>query len=161
MGPADAFWALVSLFIFIGIVVYYGVPGMIVRALDGRADRISKELDEARQLREEAQALLAEYQRKRREAEEEAEQIVADAKAEAERMTEDANAKLEEMIERRTKSAEDKISQAEHQAVAEVRARAADLAIAASERVLMQKVKGSVADEILAKSMDDLKGRLN
>ena len=59
MGPADAFWALVSLFIFIGIVIYYGVPGMIVRALDGRADRIGKELDEARQLREEAQALLA------------------------------------------------------------------------------------------------------
>jgi len=161
MGTADAFWALVSLIIFIGIVIYYGVPGMVVRALDGRADRISKELDEARQLREEAQALLAEYQRKRREAEEEAEQIVADAKAEAERMTEEANAKLEDMIERRTKSAEDKIAQAEHQAVAEVRARAADLAIAASERVLMQKVKGPVADEILTQSMNDLKGRLN
>lgn len=161
MGPSDALWALISLFIFIGIVIYYGVPGMVVRALDGRADRISKELDEARQLREEAQALLADYQRKRREAEEEAEQIVADAKAEAERMTEEANAKLEDMIARRTKSAEDKISQAENQAVAEVRARAADLAIAASERVLMQKVQGAVADDLLAKSMDDLKGRLN
>ena len=75
-------------------------------------------------------------------AEEEAEQIVADAKAEAERMTEEANAKLEDMIARRTKSAEDKITQAQNQAVAEVRARAADLAIAASERVLLQKVKG-------------------
>lgn len=161
MGTADAFWALVSLFIFIAIVVYYGVPGMIVRSLDGRADRIRKELDEARQLREEAQALLAEYQRKRREAEEEAEQIVSDAKSEAERMTEEANAKLEDMIARRTKAAEDKISQAENQAVAEVRARAADLAIAASERILTQKVKGPVADELLAKSMEDVKGRLN
>ena len=96
-----------------------------------------------------------------REAEEEAEQIVADAKAEAERMTEEANAKLEDMIARRTKSAEDKITQAQNQAVAEVRARAADLAIAASERVLLQKVKGPVADELLAKSMANLKGRLN
>lgn len=161
MGPADAFWALVSLIIFIGIVVYYGVPGMIIRSLDGRADRISKELDEARQLREEAQALLAEYQRKRREAEEEAEQIVSDAKAEAERMTTEANAKLEDMISRRTKAAEDKIAQAESQAVAEVRARAADLAIAASERILSEKVKGQVADDLIAKSMDSVKSQLN
>lgn len=161
MGPADAFWALVSLIIFLAILVYYGVPGMIVRSLDGRADRIRKELDEARRLREEAQALLADYQRKRREAEEEAEQIVSDAKSEAERMTEEANAKLEDMIARRTKAAEDKISQAENQAVAEVRARAADLAIAAAERILSDKVKGQVADDLVAQSMDAVRTRLN
>ncbi|MEW5424305.1 F0F1 ATP synthase subunit B [Amorphus sp. 3PC139-8] len=161
MGPADAFWALISLIIFLAILVYYGVPGLIVRSLDGRADRIRKELDEARRLREEAQALLADYQRKRREAEEEAEQIVADAKSEAERMTEEANAKLEDMIARRTKAAEDKISQAENQAVAEVRARAADLAIAAAERILSDKVKGQVADDLVAQSMDSVRNRLN
>lgn len=161
MGPADAFWALISLIIFLAILVYYGVPGMIVRSLDGRADRIRKELDEARRLREEAQALLADYQRKRREAEEEAEQIVSDAKSEAERMTEEANAKLEDMIARRTKAAEDKISQAENQAVAEVRARAADLAIAAAERILSDKVKGQVADDLVAQSMDAVRTRLN
>ncbi|MDQ0313940.1 F0F1 ATP synthase subunit B [Amorphus orientalis] len=161
MSLDASFWALVGLIIFFVIMIYYGVPGMITRSLDGRAERIQKELDEARQLREEAQALLAEYQRKRREAEEEAEQIVSDAKAEAERMTEEANAKLEDMIARRTKAAEDKISQAENQAIAEVRAKAADLAIAASERILSEKVKGQVANDLIARSLDDVKARLN
>ena len=84
------FWALVALVIFLGIVIYMKVPGMITKAFDDRAGKIRNELEEARKLREEAQALLAEYQRKRKEAEEEAAEIVDAAKREAEMITAEA-----------------------------------------------------------------------
>jgi len=77
------FWAFVALIIFLGVLAYFKVPGMINGALDGRAERIRNELDEARKLREDAQQLLAEYQRKRQEAEQEAQDIVSAAKHEA------------------------------------------------------------------------------
>ena len=78
-----AFWALVALVIFLGIVIYLKVPGMINKSLDERAERIRNELDEARRLREEAQQLLAEYQRKRKDAEKEAGELIAAAEHEA------------------------------------------------------------------------------
>lgn len=155
------FWAFVSLVLFIGLIAYLKVPGKIGAALDKRADTIAKELEEARKLREEAQGLLAEYQRKRREAELEAEAIVAEAKVEAERLTSEANEALEEMIERRTKAAERKIEQAEGQAIAEVRAKAADIAVAAAREILSKTVDGKVADDLLAKSIKEVESRLN
>lgn len=155
------FWALIALILFIALLYYLKVPGKIGASLDKRAETISNELEEARKLREEAQGLLAEYQRKRREAEEEAEAIVAEAKLEAERMTSEANEALQEMIERRTKAAERKIEQAEGQAVAEVRARAADIAVAAARKILEGKVSGKIADDLMKKSIDEVKGRLN
>ena len=153
------FWALISLVIFLAVIVYLKVPGKIAEGLDKRADTIRDELDEARRLREEAQALLAEYQRKQREAEAEAEDIVREAKADAERLTAETNQALEEMIERRTKAAEAKIAQAEVQAVAEVRTMAADLAVAAAGRVLSEKVTGDTADDIIAQGAPEHQGR--
>ena len=100
------------------------------------------ELDEARRLKEEAQALLAQYQRKQREAEQEAAAIIAGAKAEAERLASEAKAKIEDFVARRTKMAETKIAQAEAQALADVRAAAADAAVAAAERVLRRHGQG-------------------
>ena len=86
--PADpVFWVMIAFFVFIGALVYYRVPGMIGKALDARADAIRKELDEARRLRDEAQALLADYQRKSREAENEAKEILEQAKREAQALT--------------------------------------------------------------------------
>ncbi len=155
------FWALVGLVLFFALIIWLKVPGKVGAALDNRADTIRQELEEARRLREEAQALLAEYQRKRHEAEEEAEAIVAEARHEAERMTIEANQALEEMIERRTRAAERKIEQAEGQALAEVRARATDIAVAAAEAILAAKVKDKVADDLLAKSIEDVRARLN
>jgi len=155
------FWALVGLVLFFALITWIKVPGKVGAALDKRADTIRQELEEARKLREEAQALLAEYQRKRHEAEEEAEAIVAEARHEAERMTTEANQALEEMIERRTRAAERKIEQAEGQALAEVRARATDIAVAAAEAILAAKVKDKVADDLLAKSIEDVRARLN
>ncbi|MXN66078.1 F0F1 ATP synthase subunit B [Stappia sp. GBMRC 2046] len=155
------FWALIALILFFAVLYYFKVPGTVGSSLDKRAETISNELEEARKLREEAQALLAEYQRKRREAEEEAEAIVAEAKLEAERMTVEANEALQEMIERRTKAAERKIEQAEGQAVAEVRARAADIAVSAARKILEGKVSGKIADDLMKKSIEEVKGRLN
>lgn len=155
------FWAFVALILFFAVITYLKVPGKIGSAIDSRAETIRKDLDEARRLREEAQVLLADYQRKRREAEVEAQAIVAEAKLEAERLTNEATIALEDMVRRRTKAAESKIAQAEAQAIAEVRAKAASVAIAAAERVLVDKVKGSVAEKILAQSIDSVKARLN
>src|SRR5215470_6310763 len=118
------FWVAVGFVVFCGILVYLGVPKMMLDALDERSARIKAELDEARRLREEAQRLLADYQRKQREAEGEAEAIIASAKAEAERVAAEAKAKVEEFVARRTRMAETKIAQAEAQALADVRAAA-------------------------------------
>lgn len=155
------FWALVALVIFLGIMVYLKVPGTVTSALDKRADTIRKELDEARRLREEAQVLLADYQRKGREAEAEAEEIVEQAKREAEALTAESARRLEEYVASRTKLAEDKIAQAESQALQEVRALSADVAIAAAEKILGAKVKGETANALIARSIGDVKSKLN
>jgi F-type H+-transporting ATPase subunit b len=150
------FWVAVAFFLFLGVLAYFGVHKLILTSVDQRRDRIKAELDEARRLKEEAQALLAEYQRKQGEAEQEAAAIVAGAQAEADRLVVEAKAKMEEFVARRTKMAETKIAQAEAQAVADVRAAAADAAIAAAERVLTENVKGPVADKLVAKGIEDL-----
>ncbi|WP_321499137.1 F0F1 ATP synthase subunit B [Breoghania sp.] len=155
------FWATVALVLFFALIVWLKVPGKMSSALDDRAEGIRNELDEARRLREEAQALLAEYQRKHREAEEEAEGIVAEARREAELLTKQTEEALNELVERRTALAETKISLAENQAMAEVRAMAADVAIAAATEILSKKVSGKVADKLIADSIDDVSTRLN
>jgi F-type H+-transporting ATPase subunit b len=155
------FWALVGLLIFIGIIVYVKVPGMIGGALDKRADQIRNELEEAKKLREEAQQLLAEYQRKRKEAESEAESILSAAEREAAVLREDAKAKTEEYVSRRTAMAEQKIRQAEADAINEVRASAVDLAIVAAEKLIASKVDSKVSGELFKASLGDLKARLN
>ncbi len=155
------FWVAVSFFIFIGILVYVGVHKKIAEALDHRRDRIKAELDEARRLREEAQALLAHYRQKQKEAEGEAAAILTSAKADAERMTIEAEAKMSEFVARRTKMAEAKIAQAESQALADVRAAAADAAVTAAERILKDTAKGNLADDLLASGIEDVKNKLN
>ena len=155
------FWVAASFFIFIGILVYVGVHKKIAEALDHRRDRIKAELDEARRLREEAQALLAHYRQKQKEAEGEAAAILTSAKADAERMATEAEAKMSEFVARRTKMAEAKIAQAESQALADVRAAVADAAVTAAERILKDSAKGTLADNLLASGIEDVKNKLN
>lgn len=155
------FWATVALLIFIGIVVYVGVPGMIGRSLDSRAERIRNDLDEARRLREESQQLLAEYQRKRKEAEQEAGDIVAAARREAEMLVTEAKQKTEDYVARRTALAEQKIAQAERDAVNEVRSSAVDIAVGAASRLLAEKVDARADASLFKASLDDVKARLN
>src|SRR5687768_10215460 len=156
-----SFWTAIAFVIFVGLLGYLGVHRQLTKALDNRADRIKSELDEARRLKDEALALLAEYQRKREAAEGEAQSIVTEARAEAGRMAVEAKAKAEEFVARRTRMAEQKIAQAEAQAVADVRAAAADAAVAAAERILTQQAKGDVAAELIAKGVEDVRKKLN
>ena len=155
------FFALVGLVLFLAGMVYLKVPGMITRSLDDRAEKISDELADARRLREEAQQLLAEYQRKRKEAEKEAESIIASAEHEAKALEADAQKKTEEYVARRTALAEQKIAQAESQAVQEVKSSAVDLAIAATETILSSKLSGKTAEDYFAKSLAEVEARLN
>ena len=162
MPELDAeFWVAVAFVAFLGVLVYFGAHEMMAKYIDQRRDRIKGELDEALRLKEEAQALLAQYQRKQREAEQEAAAIIAGATAEAERMVAEAKAKMEEFIARRSKMAEAKIAQAEAQALADVRAAAAEAAVSAAETILSQTVKGDVADRLIVKGIDDVKSKLN
>lgn len=155
-----AFWATVALFIFIGVIVYLKVPAMITKALDGRIKQIEAELAEAERLRLEAKFLLEEYENKRLAAAKEAEDIVTAAREEAFRMTADAKTALESLIARRTKAVEDKIAQAESQAIAEVRSRSADVAVEAA-RVLLTKQMASKGDSLVDQAIKDVGAKLN
>ena len=154
-------WVAVAFLIFIGVLIYFGVPAMLMNALDDRAKRVQAELDEARRLKEEASRLLAEYQGKQRQAETEAAGIIEGARAEAERIAAEARVKMEEFVARRRKMAETKIAQAEAQAVAEVRAAAAEAAVSAAAKILSESVKGKVADDLIARGISDVKAKLN
>jgi len=155
------FWVAVAFLIFVALMIYMGVHRRVLDALDQRSARIRAELDEALRLKQEAQKLVEEYRRKHQEAEREAETIVASAQAEAERVAAEAKTKMEELVARRTRMAETKIAQAEAQAVADVRAAAADAAVAAAERILSETVKGKTAENLVAQGIRDVKAKLN
>jgi F-type H+-transporting ATPase subunit b len=155
------FWVLVAFLIFMGILVYFGVPATILGALDNRTKRVSDELAEAQRLREEAARLLKEYERKRLAAEQEAADIVAAAREEAERLGRESEERLADFVRRRTAAAEAKIAQAEAQATAEVRAAAADAAVRASERVLRAELSGGAGDDLVSRGLSEIRAKLN
>jgi len=161
MAIDATFWAFVALVIFLAVIFYLKVPGMIGASLDKRAVKITADLEEARRLREEAQQLLAEYQRKRKEAEAEAAEIVEAAKREAEMLVKDAKAKTEDYVTRRNALAEQKIAQAEREAVNEVRASAVDLAVEASRALLAGKADAKAAADFFKSSVAAVKAKLN
>lgn len=160
MFEAENFVAL-GFVIFLGLLVYLGAHRRVIDGIDRRQARIKSELDEAVRLRQEAQAVLAEFERKAREAEGEAASIIVGAKAEAERLSAEAKTRMEDFVVRRTKMAEAKIAQAEAQALADVRAAAADTAVAAAERILGAAAKGKVAEGLLARGIEDIRKRFN
>ena len=155
------FWVAVAFVILMAIFAYVGVHRTVLKALDHRSERIKAELDDARRLKEEAAKLLAEYKARHASAEREAEDIITNARAEAERIASEAKTKMEDFVARRTKTAESKIALAEAQALADVRAAAADAAITAASTILTQSVKGPVADDLLAKGIDEVRQKLN
>ncbi len=155
------FWVLLAFIAFIGLMLYYKVPSLISSSLDDRATQIRTELDDARRLREEARALLVEYQKKTRNAEQEAKHIIEQAQKDAEAYAAETRANLRDNLERRTKLAEEKIARAEAQALSEVRAAAIDAAINAAETILSKKVSGAAAQSLVDESIRDLKRKLN
>ena len=154
-------WVAIAFIILMGVFGYLGVHRTVLKALDNRSARIKGELDDARRLKEEAAKVLEEYKARRASAEREAEDIITTARTEAERIATEAKAKMEDFVARRTRTAENKIALAEAQALADVRAAAADAAVAAAANIMSQSVKGQVADELLAKGIAEVKQKLN
>ena len=154
-------WVAIAFVILMGVFAYVGVHRTVLKALDNRSERIKAELDEARRLKDEAAKLLAEYKARRATAENEANDIIASAKAEAERIAAEAKVKLEDFVARRTKTAESKIALAEAQAVADVRAAAADAAVQAAANILTKSVKGDLANDLLNKGIAEVRQKLN
>jgi F-type H+-transporting ATPase subunit b len=151
------FIVAIGFVIFVCLMVDLGVHGKINSALDARASRISAELADAARLRAEAEAVFASFEQRRAEAQADAEAVIAQAHAEAERIASEARARMTEFLQRRTKQAEEKISVAETQAVAEVRAAAAEAATKAAEIVLRGEAQGAFGAELISKGIADLK----
>jgi len=156
-----SFWVAVCVILFFVLLFWKGAHKALGKALDDRADKIKAELDEARRLREEAQALLASYQRRQKEAEEQAEDIVKQARQDAEVMAERSRTELKERLERRAAMAEAKIANAEAQALAEVKAKAADIALEAAENLLKGQLSASDHTELVNEGIAQMGKSLN
>jgi F-type H+-transporting ATPase subunit b len=154
-------WVLVSFVLFVALLVYYKIPDKVAKALDDRADRIKIELEEAHRLREEAQLILADYQRKRRDAEKEAEDIIAMARREAQFYAEESRKALKESLERRVRLAEEKIARAEEQAIQEIRSRSVDVAVAAAESIIARELQGNSGTDLVTKGIREVGTKLN
>ena len=161
MLETPEFWVLISFILFLALLGYFGVHRTILAALDARSARIRAELAEAQRLREEAQVMLSEAQRKQREAEQEATEIISLAREDAKLMAVETRRKLEELLDRRRTLAEMKIKQAEDQALKDVRAFAADLAVSAATRVIAEQIKGPDSDRLVDESISSLSSRLH
>ena len=154
-------WVAIAFVILMVVFGYLGVFKKAIAALDHRADRIKAELDDATRLKQEAAKVLADYKARTASAEREAADIIANARSEAERIATEAKAKVEDFVARRTKTAESKIALAEAQALADVRAAAAEAAVQAASTILSQSVRGQVADDLLAKGITEVRQKLN
>lgn len=154
------FWTGLALLVFLGLMLALGVHKAAAKALDSKAAKIQADLDEARKLREEAQALLASLKTQRADTEKLAGEMLANAKAEAKRLEAEAKDKLEEQIKRRQELAERRISNAEAQAAADVKAAAADLAAQMAEGVLAQRLEGAKSDPLIDTALAQLADKL-
>ncbi len=155
------FWVAVSFFLFLGVIVYFGVHLKLASALDARAAAIAKDIEEAKHLREEAAKVLADYKRKQGDAAQEAQAIIKLASKEAEELAAETRRSMAEHFERRMKLAEDKIARAETEALREVRAAAADAAVAAAQLVIAAKLTPEMADALVTQGIGALKTKLN
>jgi F-type H+-transporting ATPase subunit b len=151
------FFALVAFLIFFVVLILLKVPGTIMSALDARSQAIAKELNDARRLREEAEKLLADYQAKKAAAEAEAKAIVDGAKEQAAAVAEETRQSMMAAMARREKQAEDRIASAETKASDEVRAAAAEAAIAAAERMIRERMNDSAQAALVQEGVGEMK----
>ena len=155
------FVVTLAFILFLVVLVYFKVPSLLAGMLDKRAQGIQDELSEARALREEAQTLLASYERKQREVQEQADRIVAQAREEAELAAEQAKADIAKSLERRMAAAEDQIASAEASAVKEVRDQAVVIAVAAAREVIAGQVKAADANKMIDDAIDTVSAKLH
>ncbi len=147
--------------IFVGILLYYDVPKMLAAKLDERAVKIKADLEEARALRDEAQTLLASYERKQKEVAAQAEEIVAAARSEAERAAVVAKAEIAKSVERRLATATEQIAAAEKAAVRQIKDRAVTVAVAAAADAISQGMKPQDADALIKASIAEVGAKLH
>lgn len=155
------FVVLLGLIVFIGVLVYFKVPGMIGKMLDGRAEGIEAELNEARSLREEAQSLLATFERRQREVQDQAARIVEAAKEEANVAAQQARADLENSLKRRMAAAEDQIANAQAAAIKEVRDQSVVVAIAAAREVIAKQMTAAQSNAMIEDAIDQVEAKLH
>jgi len=168
-AAGDSFFSLantdfvvsIAFLLFVGVLVYYKVPSLLGGLLDKRAEGIQSELDEARALREEAQTLLASFERKQLEVQEQADRIVAAAKEGAAEAAEQAKVDLAKSIERRVQAAEDQIDSAEARAVRQVRDEAIRIAVDAAGEVVAKDMKDTRAASLIDEAIDTVKAKLH
>ncbi len=152
---------LIGFLLFLGIIFYFGVPAMLGGMLDKRAEGIKAELDEARALREEAQTLLASYERKAREVQEQSDRIVAEARANAEDAAEQAKGEIERSIARRLAAAQDQIASAEQKANRAVRDSAASVAVAAAAEVIAGQTSAANQNKMIDDAIAEVERQLH
>jgi F-type H+-transporting ATPase subunit b len=155
------FWEGLGLAIVIGLILYQRVPAMLAKMLDARAVAIQSELTQAKQLREEAEAVLIRYTERASHAQAEAQTILNQAKEEAERFAKDSEAQLKALVERRARQAQDRIARAEAEAMAEIRSMAADAAAAAAGAIISQRLDEKQATALIDGGIKDLSAKLN
>lgn len=156
-----ALWVGLAFLIVVGIFWKLGVHKSMSSGLAKRSQKIADELDQARKMREEAQEILAQYQRRQREAEEEAKGIIEQAKRDADRLASESRDKINEQIERRAKAAEEKIARAEAQAIAEVQGQVADLAIETARAIIAERMDQGAQSAFVEKAISELRGKLH
>ena len=161
MFQDPTFWVLVAFIGFIGVLVYFKVPGMVTKALDARAEKIQMDLEEADALLKEAQDLLASYQKKQRDSSDESQAIQARAHEEAERILKNGRLRLEDSLQRREKLAMDRITQAEVSALAEIQALTVDIALDATHELLATNISDDKANAMLNDAIKELPDRLS
>ena len=160
MFSSPEFWVAIGFVIFV-VAVAKPISRALVGALDARGEAIRTEIQEAQNLREEAQRLLAEYKRKQRDALKEAEEILDHAKAEAIRLRSHAEQDLEAGLRRREQIAMEKIAQAEAKALQEVRNEAVDVALTATAKLIEANLDKGRANALVEQAIKDLSGKLH
>lgn len=155
------FVVLVAFLLFVGVLLYLKVPSLLGGMLDKRAEGIAAELEEARALREEAQTLLAGYERKQKEVQDQADRIIAHAKEEATAAAEQAKEDLKVSIARRMAAAEDQIASAESSALKEVRDRAVSIAIGAAKDVIAKQMTTADSNKLIDNAISEVDAKLH
>ncbi len=155
------FVVLLAFILFIAVLIYFKVPGMLTGLLDKRAEGIRSELDEARALREEAQSLLASYERKQKEVQAQADRIVETAKGEAKIAADQAKVDLQESITRRLAAAEEQIASAQASAVKDVRDQATIVAISVAREVISKEISAAEANKLIDDGIAQVDAKLH
>lgn len=154
------FWYVASFVIFAGIIFKFGIPALN-KLLDGRIEEIKKDLKEAENLRVEAQEMLAQYQRKHRDAVQEAEKILANAKENAQQFKEQAEAELEDLMMRREQQLQERLQRMEQNAVNDIQAYAAELAINAAKQIVVEKLDKKVSGKLVDDSIASIENNIH